>query len=419
MLGYLNNLQPKGMIDYGGTKSQPITKTMVWQAYKAVKANKGSHGVDNMSWEYLDSNLKYELYKLWNRLTSGSYFPQAVRQVSIPKKDGGVRNLGIPTLIDRIAQQVAKVYLEKRVEPIFSSSSYGYRPKKSAHDAVSQACKNSCKYDFIIDLDIKGFFDNINHILLLKAVKHYCQEKWILLYVERWLKSGVVEVDVNFKSTYTGTPQGGVISPLLANIYLHVVLDGWMWKHHPDIPFERYADDVVVHCRSEKQAQEILKAIKKRMQECLLSLHPVKTKIVNIGGQATKKYERSYDFLGFTIKPDLIKVKTELKVIPRVFVSRKSKKSIYDTFKDMQIHKQRKPIEMIAMKLNIKIRGLINYYHKFGNSSMQIVWRGLNMRLFKWVRWEKKLSKLEAIKWLKRKYAENPVLFNHWLLERP
>lgn len=155
------------------------------------------------------------------------------------------------------------------------------------------------------------------------------------------------------------------------------------------------------------------------MQECLLSLHPVKTKIVNIGGQATKKYERSYDFLGFTIKPDLIKVKTELKAIPRVFVSRKSKKSIYDKFKDMQINKQQKPIEMIAMKLNTKIRGLINYYHKFGNSSMQIVWRGLNMRLYKWVRWEKKLSKLEVIKWLKRKYAENPVLFNHWLLECP
>ncbi len=419
MLGYLNNLQPKGMIDYEETKSQPITRIMVWQAYKVVKANKGSHGVDNMSWEYLDSNLKTELYKLWNRLTSGSYFPQAVRQVSIPKKDGGVRNLGIPTLIDRIAQQVAKSHLEKSVEPIFSSNSFGYRPNRSGHDAVSQACNNSCKYDFVIDLDIKGFFDNIDHKLLLKAVEHYCKEKWILLYVERWLRAGVVEVDGNFKSTFTGTPQGGVISPLLANIYLHVVLDGWMWKHYPDVPFERYADDVVVHCRTERQAQEILKAIKNRMEECLLTLHPVKTKIVNIGGHTTKQYARSYDFLGFTIKPNLAKVKTELKAIPRVFVSRKSKNAIYEKFRDLHIHKKRKPIESIAMELNTKIRGMINYYHKFGNSSMRIVWQGLNMRLLKWVRWEKKLSKLEAIKWLKRKYAENPSLFNHWLLVHP
>ena len=202
----------KGMIDYYETKSQPITRVMVWQAYKEVKSNAGSGGIDKMSWEHLEKNQSTELYMLWNRLSSGSYYPKAVKQVAIPKKDGGVRYLGIPTILDRIAQQVVRKHLERKVEPMFHNSSFGYRPKRSCHDAVQQANANSFNHDFAIDLDIKGFFDNIDHELLLKAVGHYCSDKWVLMYVERWLKAGVVQQDGSFKLSLTGTPQGGVIA---------------------------------------------------------------------------------------------------------------------------------------------------------------------------------------------------------------
>ena len=221
------------MIDYYETKSQPITKVMVWQAFKEVRANKGSAGIDKMSWEYLEENKTTEIYKLWNRLTSGSYYPNAVKQVAIPKKDGGVRKLGIPTILDRIAQQVVKRHLERIVEPQFHESSFGYRPNRNCHQAVRQANVNSFSHDFAIDLDIKGFFDNIDHELLMKALAHYCKDKWVIMYVERWLKSGVVQQDGSFAPTLSGKPQGGVISPLLANLFLHVVFDKWMEKQHP------------------------------------------------------------------------------------------------------------------------------------------------------------------------------------------
>ena len=284
------------MIDYYETKSQPITKVMVWQAFKEVKANKGSGGIDKMSWEYLEENKKTELYKLWNRLTSGSYYPNAVKQVAIPKKDGGVRKLGIPTLLDRVAQQVVKLHLERIVEPLFHNSSFGYRPHRNCHQAVKQANENSFNHDFAIDLDIKGFFDNIDHGLLMKALQHYCQDKWVLMYIERWLKAGVVQQDGSFSATLSGTPQGGVISPLLANLFLHVVFDKWMEKYHPEKPFERYADDIIVHCKTEKQALYLLHLIKKRMESCKLNLHPGKSKIVNLRGILEKKYSKGFDF---------------------------------------------------------------------------------------------------------------------------
>jgi RNA-directed DNA polymerase len=326
------------MINYYETKSQPITRVMVFQAYKKVKANRGAAGIDQMSWDYLDKNLKTELYKLWNRLSSGSYFPLPVKQVEIAKKDGGSRNLGIPTLLDRIAQQVVKHELEKQVEPLFHSSSFGYRPQRSCHDAVAQANSNSFNHDFVIDLDIKGFFDTIDHGLLMKAVSHYCKDKSVLLYVERWLKAGVVQKDGQHMKTVLGTPQGGVISPLLANIFLHVAFDKWMEKEHPEKPFERYADDVVVHCKTEKQAQYVLREITQRLQACKLSLHPVKTRIVNLRGKSEKKYPRSYDFLGFTIRPNSVLFKGRIKTVPSIFISTQSRTGILQKFKNLQLH---------------------------------------------------------------------------------
>jgi RNA-directed DNA polymerase len=407
------------MIDYYETKSQPITRVMVWQAYREVRANGGSGGIDGMSWTYLDKNLKTELYTLWNRLSSGSYFPMPVKQVAIAKKDGGVRNLGIPTLLDRIAQQVVRQHLEKIVEPKFHNSSFGYRPNRSCHDAVSAAQSNSFNHDFAIDIDIKGYFDNIDHELLMKAVAHYCQDKWVLMYVRRWIEAGVVQADKTFIQSTTGTPQGGVISPLLSNIFLHVVFDKWMEQVHPEKPFERYADDIVVHCKTEKQAQFMLREIAKRMNGCKLNLHPVKTQIVNLRGESKETYGKAYDFLGFTIKPNMVKFKERLKVVPSTFVSTKSKKSITQKFKSMAIHKRRKPLEEIAKEMNPIIRGIINYYHKFENGSMRIVWNQLNHRLLKWVKWEKGLYKYAAVRWLKHKYKEQPRLFAHWSLVHP
>ena len=407
------------MIDYYETKSQPITKVMVWQAFKEVRAKKGSGGIDKMSWEYLEENKKTELYKLWNRLSSGSYYPKAVKQVCIPKKDGGVRKLGIPTLLDRVAQQVVKSHLERIVEPLFHKSSFGYRPNRNAHQALKQAIDNSFNYDFTIDLDIKGFFDNIDQELLMKTVTHYCQDKWVSMYIERWLKAGVVQQDGSFSATLSGTPQGGVISPLLANLFLHVVFDKWMEKHNPQKPFERYADDIVVHCKTEKQALYLLDLINKRLERCKLSLHSEKSKIVNLRGFSEKKHPKGFDFLGFTIRPSFFKVKDTVKIIPNIFVSQKSKNSLMEKFRKLNIHKRRTTLEEIAKMMNPILRGIINYYHKFRKNDLQNVWRQLNERLLKWVKWEKGLYKKASIRYLKTKYKERPNLFLHWLLVHP
>jgi len=407
------------MIDYHETKSQPITRLMVWQAYRKVRANKGSAGADNMSWDYLDKHAKPQLDKLWNRLTSGSYFPMPVKQVEIAKSDGGVRTLGIPTLLDRIAQEVVKHYVELQVEPLFHNSSFGYRPKRSCHDAVAEAERNSFNHDFVIDLDIKGFFDNIDHELMMKAVRHYCKDRWVLLYAERWLKAGIISKEGNQLPAETGTPQGGVISPLLANIFLHVVFDKWMEKKHPEKPFERYADDIVVHCKTEKQAKYVLAMIKQRLNACKLTVHPVKTRIVNLRGKSEKKYPKSYDFLGFTIRPSFSRIKGKNLVMPATFISSKSKKRVLEKFKSMAIHKRRRPLKEVALLLAPVIRGIINYYHKFWDGHMYKVWYQLNQRLLKWVKWEKGLYKHAAIRWLKQQYKENPGLFPHWRFVHP
>ena len=337
------------------------------------------------------------------------------------KKGGGERFLGIPTILDRIAQQVVRKHLERILEPKFHSSSFGYRPNRSCHQAVEQALANTFNHDFAIDLDIKGFFDNIDHELMMKAIKYYCSEKWVLLYVERWLKAGIVQKNGVFKLSLTGTPQGGVISPLLANIFLHVVFDKWMEKHHPEKPFERYADDIVVHCKTESQAKFMMNQIKYRMETCKLTLHAEKSKIVNLRGFSTQKYPKGFDFLGFTIRPRAYTTKGsgKVKTIPSICVSQKSKTRILEKFKAMNLHKRRKSLEEIAKEINPVLRGIINYYHHFWKDDMRIVWNQLNARLLKWVKWEKDLYKMASVRYLKTKYKERPNLFAHWLLVYP
>jgi group II intron reverse transcriptase/maturase len=407
------------MIDYYEIKSQPITRVMVWQAYWKVRSGRGSGGIDNMRWEWLDKNRNAELYKLWNRLASGSYIPMPVKEVIIKKKQGGERKLGVPTLLDRIAQQVVKTHLEPLVEPQFHNSSFGYRPSKSCHQAIEQAERNTFNHDFVIDLDIKSFFDTIDHELLMKAVRFYCKDKWILLYVKRWLASGIVQKDGSYIDRLTGTPQGGVISPLLANIFMHVSFDKWMENNHPEKPFERYADDVVVHCKTEKQAIFVLNQIRQRLWNCKLNLHPEKTKIVNLRGKAVKKYPKSYDFLGFTIRPNWCKINGRKLLVPSIFISSKSESSVLEKFRELKIHKWRKPIEEVARELRPIIRGIINYYCKFSVGHTRYIWNQLNARLLKWVKWEKGLYKMASVRWLKKKFEEFPTLFPHWKLVHP
>ena len=408
------------MIDYEETKSQPISRKMVGNAYWKVKSNKGSAGIDDMDWAYFEAHRKAELYKLWNRLTSGSYFPQAVKRVAIPKKGGGERYLGIPTIIDRIAQEVVRLHLERQVEPLFHNSSFGYRPKRDCHQAVQQAYDNTWKHDFAIDLDIKGFFDNIDHELMMKALRHYCPDKWVCMYVERWLKAGIFQNDGTITPTLHGTPQGGVISPLLANIFLHVVFDKWMETKQGNIPFERYADDIIVHCKTERQANYLLSLIKSRMNTCKLELHPEKTQIINLFGVAQQRYPKCFNFLGFTIRPKSYKCKGDkIKTIPTIVVSQKSKTGILQKFKAMNIHKWFTTLEQIAHEINPVIRGIINYYNKFQRQALWRILYKLNVRLRKWAKRVKRLHSIEAYKYLRTKYRENPLLFVHWQLVYP
>jgi len=274
-------------------------------------------------------------------------------------------------------------------------------------------------HDFAIDLDIKGFFDNIDHELMMKAVNHYCSEKWVLMYVERWLQAGILHSDGTITVPLHGTPQGGVISPLLANLFLHVVFDKWMEKNHPGKPFERYADDIVVHCKTEKQALFMLRQIKSRMNGCKLDLHPDKTKIINLRGKSQMRYSKGFDFLGFTIRPASFKCKGKIIAFPGIFVSQKSKNGIMQKFRDMNIHKWRGKLEHIAQSINPVIRGIINYYHKWQRNDMRQIWNQLNARLLKWVKWEKDLGKKRALNYFRVRYKENPGLFAHWRLVHP
>lgn len=403
------------------TKSFQIDKHAVMEAYRHVKANRGAAGIDSQSIEDFAGNLKGNLYKIWNRMSSGSYFPPPVKRVTIPKKDGGERHLGVPTVSDRIAQMVVKMHLEPKVEPHFHSDSYGYRPKKSALDAVGKARERCWRFDWVIDLDIKGFFDNIDHELMMRAVRRYTDCRWVLLYLERWLKAPVQLEDGTLQQRDRGTPQGGVISPLLANIFLHLAFDDWMGKQHPDVPFERYADDIVVHCVSEQQAREVLESIRNRLKDCKLGLHPDKTCIVYCKSSGRKgKYPKiSFDFLGFTFRPRRAinkRGKCFTGFLPGV--SRSAQRSMRDYLRSLRLHlRSDLSLEEIAAMINPVIRGWINYYGRFYKSALYPLFLSLNRILSKWAgRKYKKLRfrKAKTGRWLRAITGRNPKLFAHW-----
>ncbi len=402
------------------TKPFSISKRTVWNAWLRVKANRGGAGVDEESVTRFEKRLKPNLYKIWNRLSSGTYFPPPVRIVKIPKSGGGERTLGIPTVGDRVAQTVLKLYLEPLVEPRFHRDSYGYRPRKSALDAVGEARKRCWQYDWVVDLDIKGFFDNIDHALMMRALRKHTDNPWILLYVERWLKAPAQLTDGTIVPRDNGTPQGGVASPLLANIFLHHVLDLWLADNYPHSPFERYADDVIVHCRSEAEARNIRHSIEERLHACKLEAHPQKTKIVYCRDSNRTESHRpiSFDFLGYTFRPRTAVNRTGSTFVSfSPGVSSKAAKAIAAEIRRWQIQrKSDKSLEDLGSIYNHKIRGWINYYGKYYKSALYPTFRLLNRRLVRWVRKKYKRRRFhrKATRWLREIARKEPGLFAHW-----
>jgi RNA-directed DNA polymerase len=404
------------------TKPYTISKKVVYEAYLRVKANKGSAGIDDESIEEFEINLKDNLYKLWNRMSSGSYFPPSVKAVEIPKKTGGTRTLGIPTVADRIAQMTVKLYFEPMVEPYFHEDSYGYRPGKSAIQAIEITRKRCWRYNWVLEFDIKGLFDNIDHDLLMKAVEKHTSVEWVKLYIKRWLRAPFQTKD-GIKERISGTPQGGVISPVLANLFLHYTFDKWMTINHPNNPFARYADDAVIHCTSEAEAKILLDSLNKRMNECRLELHPTKTRIIYCKDADRKENHENiaFDFLGYTFRPRLSMNrwgKHFVNFTPAI--SNKSKKSIRQKVRDWKLQlKAEKDLTDLSNIFNSKIIGWINYYGKFYKSEMYSTLRHINRALIMWAR--KKYKRLARHKkraeyFLGRIANQNPKLFKHWEL---
>lgn len=401
-----------------------IDKRLVYEAYKAVKSNAGAAGVDGKTIEQFEADLRNNLYKLWNRMSSGSYFPPPVRAVSIPKKSGGQRILGVPTVADRVAQMVVKQLIEPDLEPIFLADSYGYRPRKSALDAVGVTRQRCWKYDWVLEFDIKGLFDNIDHELMLRAVRKHVTCKWALLYIERWLTAPMEQDDGTRTARTRGTPQGGVISPILSNSFLHYTFDLWMTRTHPDLPWCRYADDGLVHCRTEQEAEVFKARLQARLTECRLELHPIKTKIVYCrDGKRRGKYPNvTFDFLGYCFRPRLVQNSRDNTLFcgftPAVSVS--AMKAMRTTIRELGLrHRTELSMADIARQINPLLRGWIAYYGRYAPSALKPILRYVNQTLRAWVmrKFKRFAAKtIRAGRFLERMARDKADLFVHWRL---
>jgi RNA-directed DNA polymerase len=399
-----------------------IDKKLVYEAYKAVKSNGGAAGVDGQTIEQFETDLKSNLYKIWNRMSSGTYFPPPVRAVSIPKKSGGQRILGVPTVADRVAQMVVKQVIEPILDPVFLADSYGYRPSKSALDAVGVTRERCWKYDWVLEFDIKGLFDNIDHKLLLRAIQKHVTCKWALLYIERWLKAPMVQEDGTTIERDRGTPQGGVVSPILANVFLHYAFDLWMERTHPDLPWCRYADDGLVHCRNEQEAQVLKSELQTRLAECNLEMHPTKTKIVYCKDKKRKgRYPNvKFDFLGYCFRPRLVRRFRDNSLFCgfNPAVSSSAMKAMRSTIRELKLrHQTQLSLQAIARQLNPLLRGWIEYYGRYAPSALYPLLRHVNQTLVAWaMRKFKRFKdhKVRASQFLQGLAAERRALFVHW-----
>jgi RNA-directed DNA polymerase len=398
-----------------------IDKRRVYEAYKAVRSSKGGAGVDGQTIEAFEADLKGNLYRIWNRMSSGSYFPPPVRAVPIPKKSGGQRILGVPTVSDRIAQMVVKQLIEPDLDPIFLHDSYGYRPGKSALDAVGVTRQRCWKYDWVLEFDIKGLFDNISHELLLKAVRRHVQCKWALLYIERWLMAPM-EQDGKRIERSRGTPQGGVISPILSNLFLHYTFDLWMKRAYPDLPWCRYADDGLVHCRTEQEAEVVKAALQARLAECRLEMHPTKTKVVyckNASRRGTYPNVK-FDFLGYCFRPRLVMRSSDKKLFCgfNPAVSPSALKAMRSAVRDLNIRRHTYlSLADIAQKLNPLLRGWVGYYGRYAPSALYPLFRYVNLTLLAWAQRKFKrfrARKVRTARFLEGLARERADSFVHW-----
>jgi group II intron reverse transcriptase/maturase len=406
-------------------KAKPfcIAKGDVWEAYKRVKANQGAAGVDGQSIAEFEEDLKGNLYRIWNRMSSGSYFPSPVRRVDIPKGDGRTRALGIPTVSDRIAQMVVLRYLEPLVEPVFHEDSYGYRPGRSAHDALRVARQRCWRYDWVLDLDIKSFFDELDWSLLMRAVRRHTDCRWALLYIERWLKAPVQQSDGTLVSREKGSPQGAVISPILANLFLHYAFDRWMRVNYPGVPFERYADDAICHCRSEEQARVLRAALEARFAACKLQLNCEKTRIVYCKDAHRRgSYpQQQFDFLGYTFRPRRAMTRRrELFVSFIPAVSARAGKSMRKQIRRWRLHRRTDlQLDDLAHWIRPVLSGWVRYYGYLYPSALLQALRTLDAFLVRWAR--RKYRRLRdhhtrAWVWLARVRQRQRYLFAHWTL---
>lgn len=403
------------------TRQYEIPQLTVKEAWKRVKKNKGAAGIDGVTIEDFERELEKNLYKIWNRMTSGSYFPPPVRIVEIPKSSGGKRTLGIATVADRVAQTVAKIYLEPEVEPGFHPDSYGYRPKRSQHDAIASARKRCWQYDWAVEIDIVGYFDNIDHELLLGLLRERTTLKWLLLYVERWLKVGFLGPDSTTVSSDKGAAQGSVLSPLLSNIFLDQVFDKWMTENFANVPFERFADDLVCHCHSLEEAEEIRDAVAARLTEWKLEMHVGKTRIVYCKDNNRTGGHRPINlrFLGYEFKPRRAANSQDGSIFTSYLpaISDKAKLSIHEQLREWNLMKRTQhTLEDLRKDHNGTIRGWLNYYGKFCGSAMVPVLDHIDELLVHWVKRKYKSlrTKTRARHWLKGVKARQPDLFAHW-----
>jgi len=405
------------------TKSFGITKRTVLEAYRHVKANQGAAGVDGQSLGMFEANLSGNLYKLWNRLASGSYFPPAVKQVEIEKRDGGVRMLGVPTVADRIAQVVIKSRIEATLDPLFHPDSYGYRPGKSMQEALAITRQRCWEYAWVAEFDVQKAFDELDHELLLRAIRKHIKERWALLYIERWLKAPVETSQGEILPRNRGISQGGPLSPLLLNLMMHYAFDRWMQRQHPHLPFARFADDALVHCRSESEACTVLAAIERRLGECGLRMHPRKSAVVCCKGSSRRgDYPRiEFTFLGFTFRPRCAvdrSGKTFRSFLPAV--SREATKRMMREMRGWKIH-WNKPLSLhqLAERYNPILRGWLNYYGSFYKSAMRRVFDYFNQKLALWARRKYQAlrgRRLQSLYWLGGTARKQPRLFVHWLV---